>query len=423
VDRPRRTPSPLRRSAAVCDALRRQNEEILRGLVMDASTKENDANGPAPGPAGPKRKSGLISSPCRNNAAAPPSSSSGGGNSGAGRPGPGLRWRPPPPPVEATDDRRANVADLSSWLARESRRKANAHASTSRRGPTPPSAYPSSPAPIKFAPRVRREDVEATSDARTSVVELSRWLDDDPLNRRRVRTVRTGGRVIARSRAYESAGRADVAEVCGGGNVAGRAEWLSGAFGQQGDGGRAAARPPRPSAEDGKRPHQKGEEGPGVEPGSVGEKKDRPPGAFGGDATGRGVRAVPPRPSGGAGSADADTGGARRPGQEREGGVGPYRREDPAPGGDDGEGGGGATSVTERRAWLSGAFGGGDTAGGTGSTAGGRRPGRAEVAGRTSGPSDPAGRTSAAPPGTGYAGEEKASVADRAEWLRGAFSQ
>ncbi|EJK48212.1 hypothetical protein THAOC_33011, partial [Thalassiosira oceanica] len=71
-----------------------------------------------------------------------------------------------------------------------------------------------------------------------------------------------------------------------------------------------------------------------------------------------------PRPSGGAGSADADTGGARRPGQEREGGVGPYRREDPAPGGDDGEGGGGATSVTERRAWLSGAFGGGDTAGG-----------------------------------------------------------
>ncbi|EJK44155.1 hypothetical protein THAOC_37329, partial [Thalassiosira oceanica] len=167
----------------------------------------------------------------------------------------------------------------------------------------------------RFAPRARKEDVEATSDARTSVVELSRWLDDDPLNRRRVRTVRRGegDREEQGVRVRGEGGRG---RGLRGGNVAGRAEWLSGAFGQQGDGGqRAAARPPRPSAEDERRPHQTGKEGPGVEPGSVGEKKDRPSCAFGRDATAqRGVRTAPSRPSGGAGSANADAGGARRSG-------------------------------------------------------------------------------------------------------------
>jgi hypothetical protein len=57
--------------------------------------------------------------------------------------------------------------------------------------------------PIRFKPAVKNEDVQATNEGYASVAKLSRWLADDPTKPVKVRQIRRGANVIAKSRRFD----------------------------------------------------------------------------------------------------------------------------------------------------------------------------------------------------------------------------
>ncbi|CAB9496057.1 expressed unknown protein [Seminavis robusta] len=57
--------------------------------------------------------------------------------------------------------------------------------------------------PIRIKPRVRPQEVQATDQGYASVAKLSAWLADDPTSTKKVRHVRRGANVIAKSRKFE----------------------------------------------------------------------------------------------------------------------------------------------------------------------------------------------------------------------------
>lgn len=89
------------------------------------------------------------------------------------------------------------------------------------------------PSRLRFKPRIKKEEVEATNDSFASVQKLSEWLGDDPFEKRKARSIRKGMKVIAKSRVYEpdqvipDFNQNNVK----GGNVSDRKKWLAGAFG------------------------------------------------------------------------------------------------------------------------------------------------------------------------------------------------
>lgn len=122
--------------------------------------------------------------------------------------------------VEATDEGRASVNKLSAWLASESAKKAK----------KPPTIVPA-PNPVRFRmkPKINKEDVEATDDKRVSVKTLSAWISDDPFEQKKLRHIRSGVRVINKSRAFEPDKKKIDVQVEAG-SVHERQAWLSGAF-------------------------------------------------------------------------------------------------------------------------------------------------------------------------------------------------
>jgi hypothetical protein len=57
--------------------------------------------------------------------------------------------------------------------------------------------------PIRIKPRVKPQEVQATDQGYASVAKLSAWLEDDPTSTKKVRHVRRGANVIAKSRNFE----------------------------------------------------------------------------------------------------------------------------------------------------------------------------------------------------------------------------
>ena len=56
---------------------------------------------------------------------------------------------------------------------------------------------------MAIKPRIKKSEVQATDTKITSVKTLSSWMDGDPFEKRRVKTIRTGHRVIAKSHGFE----------------------------------------------------------------------------------------------------------------------------------------------------------------------------------------------------------------------------
>jgi hypothetical protein len=136
--------------------------------------------------------------------------------------------------IEATDEKQASVNQLSGWLANEAAKK-NKKPSIHR----PQAATSSNQHPMRFQakPRIKKEDVEATDSKRVSVKTLSSWMSDDPFEQKKVRTVRTGSNVIAKSRVFEKEKEMRADRQCDirAGSVEERSAWLSGAFKHEGD--------------------------------------------------------------------------------------------------------------------------------------------------------------------------------------------
>ena len=64
--------------------------------------------------------------------------------------------------------------------------------------------------PIRYKPKIKSEEVQATNDGYASVAKLSAWLADDPTkSKKKVKTIRRGANVIAKSRKFDK-GLADV---------------------------------------------------------------------------------------------------------------------------------------------------------------------------------------------------------------------
>jgi len=57
--------------------------------------------------------------------------------------------------------------------------------------------------PIRVKPRVRTQEVQATDQGYASVAKLSAWLADDPTSTKKVRHLRRGANVIAKSRMFD----------------------------------------------------------------------------------------------------------------------------------------------------------------------------------------------------------------------------
>jgi hypothetical protein len=57
--------------------------------------------------------------------------------------------------------------------------------------------------PVRIKPRVKPQEVQATDQGYASVAKLSAWLEDDPTSTKKVRHVRRGANVIAKSRKFE----------------------------------------------------------------------------------------------------------------------------------------------------------------------------------------------------------------------------
>ena len=135
--------------------------------------------------------------------------------------------------IEATDEKQASVNKLSGWLAESA--KKNKKPSIHRHL----AATSSNHHPMRFQnkPRIKKEDVEATDSKRVSVKTLSSWMSDDPFEQKKVRTVRTGRNVVAKSRVFEKEKEMSADRQCDirAGSVEERLAWLSGAFKHEGD--------------------------------------------------------------------------------------------------------------------------------------------------------------------------------------------
>jgi hypothetical protein len=167
--------------------------------------------------------------------------------------------------IQATDEGRASVDKLSQWLATESAKK-----------PKKPPTIVAAPVRFRMKPKLRQEDVEATDDKRVSVKTLSAWISDDPFEQKKLRHIRSGAKVIAKSRVFESdkalaaSRKVDIKA----GSVHERQAWLSGAFKHEEDG---ECRPKPPLASNVPRPYQnkvKKEESPEKTLKTVKEKKE-----------------------------------------------------------------------------------------------------------------------------------------------------
>lgn len=130
--------------------------------------------------------------------------------------------------VMATDEDRASVHKLSAWLASESAKK--------ERKPT--KIVPASnPVRFRMKPKINKEDVEATDDKRVSVKTLSAWISDDPFEQKKLKHIRSGVRVINKSRVFEpDTKKVDVQVEAG--TVHDKQAWLSGAFKHEENNGR-----------------------------------------------------------------------------------------------------------------------------------------------------------------------------------------
>ena len=135
--------------------------------------------------------------------------------------------------IQATDEKQASVNQLSEWLATESARKAKKN--------KPPVHYRQHNAttPIKFnaKPRIKKADVEATDSKRVSVKTLSSWMSNDPFEQKKVRTIRSGTKVIAKSRIFEKDQVLAASRTCDikTGSVGDKQAWLNGAFKHEGE--------------------------------------------------------------------------------------------------------------------------------------------------------------------------------------------
>mmetsp|Transcript_8066 Transcript_8066/g.19849 ORF Transcript_8066/g.19849 Transcript_8066/m.19849 type:complete len:539 (+) Transcript_8066:109-1725(+) len=202
-----------------------------------------------------------------------------------------LRARPSKEEVEATDEKRSSVNQLSEWLAIESAKKKN------RKKKLPSSNAAMTPCPISFhaKPRIKKCDVEATDSKRVSVKTLGAWMSGDPFEQRKVRTIRSSHRIIVKSRAFERADNAKLAREndIRAGSVNERRDWLAReAFKHENDGEEVPQR--AVLGEKKLRPYQcKQKETPEKELKSVRDKKEWLSKAFkkGGDNEGqRGIR-------------------------------------------------------------------------------------------------------------------------------------
>lgn len=167
--------------------------------------------------------------------------------------------------VEATDEGRASVDKLSAWLASESAKKAK----------KPPTIVPVNPVRFRMKPKINREDVEATDDKRVSVKQLTAWISDDPFEQKKLRHIRSGVHVINKSRAFEPdkpppySKKVDIKV----GSVHEKQAWLSGAFKHEEDGRPRLNKDKAPTV----RPYQnkaKPVESPDITLKSVNEKKE-----------------------------------------------------------------------------------------------------------------------------------------------------
>jgi hypothetical protein len=91
--------------------------------------------------------------------------------------------------------------------------------------------------PIRIKPTYNKDEVQATDATRTSVAKLSAWLADDPTTTKKVKQIRRGANVIAKSRKFDK-GLANVIveqNNIRSGSVASKKDWLEIVSSTEGD--------------------------------------------------------------------------------------------------------------------------------------------------------------------------------------------
>ncbi|KAL7437243.1 hypothetical protein ACHAXH_003729 [Discostella pseudostelligera] len=143
--------------------------------------------------------------------------------------------RPSKYEIEATNEKQATVNQLSEWLANETSKKNKKVPIIDR---PPLSASDINLLRFQNKPRIKKADVEATDSKRVSVKTISSWMSDDPFEQKKVRTIRTGHKIIAKSRAFEKDTSIMANRTCDikAGSVEEKSAWLSGAFKHEGTG-------------------------------------------------------------------------------------------------------------------------------------------------------------------------------------------
>ncbi len=144
--------------------------------------------------------------------------------------------RPSKDEIEATNEKQASVNQLSEWLANEATKKNKKFAIIDR---PPLSASDINLLRFQNKPRIKKSDVEATDNKRVSVKTISSWMSDDPFEQKKVRTIRTGHKIIAKSRAFEKEPALLAGRQCDikAGSVEEKSAWLSRAFKHEGNAG------------------------------------------------------------------------------------------------------------------------------------------------------------------------------------------
>ncbi len=167
--------------------------------------------------------------------------------------------------VEATDEGRASVDQLSQWLLQESAKKQR-HAERSN-----PSSNAATPVRIRTTPKLKAADVQATDEKRVDVKTISSWMSDDPFEQKKVRHIRSGAKVIAKSRIFEPTQTKTIAINIEAGSVHNKQAWLQEAFKTEANN---AAKRSLPSPEVRTYQMKKKKESPEKEFKSVKEKKE-----------------------------------------------------------------------------------------------------------------------------------------------------
>lgn len=144
--------------------------------------------------------------------------------------------RPSKDEIEATNEKQATVNQLSEWLANEASKKNKKVPIIDR---PPLSASDINYLRFQNKPRIKKADVEATDNKRVSVKTISSWMSDDPFEQKKVRTIRTGHKIIAKSRVFEMDTAVMASRQCDikVGSVEEKSAWLSGAFKHEGTAG------------------------------------------------------------------------------------------------------------------------------------------------------------------------------------------